>query len=1158
MVLFFFLSTNILWGSPVSHAAAASLLNDRAADIIGAAPLNSGGWPNLKLSGAGQIVGIADSGLDKGSTSDIHPDLASLPGKMPKVVMLKSYSGRETADDPSGHGTHMAATIAGSGAASDGKYQGIAPGASLYFQALLNADGVLNIPENINTLFQPAYEAGVRVHVNGWGTEGSIYGNRTAQIDAFVYKHPDFLPVFGAGNAGSREGSLTMEANSKNALVIGSSQVSRPAFSPEASRTDQIADSSSRGPAADGRAKPDLLAPGSLIISACSSLVKSNFEGNPLYTRMGGSSMASAVTGGSIALVREYLNSRLKLSQPSAALIKALLINGSRLHSGNQAVQGFGILDLYGTVLALQEGMFKMEDYAEIAADASQEYILKVTDTTKPVRVTLAWTDPPASAGSSTVLVNDLDLQVKAPDGTTYNGNALLNNNGADHVNNVEQIYISEPERGEYRIMVKAAGLNPQYPTQTYALVYGQNLSASVITDIKGNQLHLLNGSILSADSSKIVTWGSKAEILVGSQVYQGTKATYIFAERWENSGIKPLTTPQGKMLVEMNTQNREGGFYIDSRWLTEREGKIQFNGKDVDFAALPDGIKVEATLNPVWQTLWEVKTRGQKVSGYIARIDGEKNNLYLLDEAEPYILTDQTALSYHANEMLDSSIEALPFGYVENTRLCDLLPGLKVELLVDPKSREVLYINAEKQIVVTQISSIDTEKGTIRAATGKSYRLFPGVEIYRDYSPARLEELEPGDWLVGMLLDEDDDELLEVKALSSLSWGRVIFASSKLNTLYILDQKNQFQRYDLSGEVEVYRGGTAIDKASLVPGEWVRVLTQPNTNVALRIDVAEIAEESGRVFAAYYPENRIMRLADGSSYTCPESTLFVRSGYNISPLDILPGETVRITALEVPSPAESYLARVDVVKNPAAAEPNLQFNAYGLNGALIIQGTTSAQRLSLYRQDGSRQVIKVREDGSFSQVFPLLEGEETLRVIALDSATGGVAIQDSVVIAYPVQADIPEFPDIFYHPARTEIEALKAAGIVHGYEDGYFRPDQAITRLEFFTMLGNAWDEKTAPLKNIEKFSDFSLIPWWGLNIVSSASEEGWITGYPDGSFRPNEYLTPSQLNVILKQLQLPEEADLHIYPDNSDYFITRAQAAQVVYKLYRLKEGH
>jgi subtilisin family serine protease len=114
-----------------------SLLNDRAGAITGAAAVNAPGFvvPG-GLTGAGQIVALADSGLDTGDINDLHPDLQSTPGQMPKVVMLKSWAGRAIPDDPDGHGTHMAASIAGTGAASGGKFRGVAPGASIYFQGL--------------------------------------------------------------------------------------------------------------------------------------------------------------------------------------------------------------------------------------------------------------------------------------------------------------------------------------------------------------------------------------------------------------------------------------------------------------------------------------------------------------------------------------------------------------------------------------------------------------------------------------------------------------------------------------------------------------------------------------------------------------------------------------------------------------------------------------------------------------------------------------------------------------------------------------------------------------------------------------------------------------------------------------------------------------
>jgi subtilisin family serine protease len=123
---------------------APQFLNDRAAGIIGAEPLAAPGFASMDgLTGANQVVGLADSGLGKGEGDDLPEDLKSKPGQKPKVIMLKSIAGRPRPDDPVGHGTHMAATIAGTGLASEGKFTGLAPEASLYFQGILNKKGKL-------------------------------------------------------------------------------------------------------------------------------------------------------------------------------------------------------------------------------------------------------------------------------------------------------------------------------------------------------------------------------------------------------------------------------------------------------------------------------------------------------------------------------------------------------------------------------------------------------------------------------------------------------------------------------------------------------------------------------------------------------------------------------------------------------------------------------------------------------------------------------------------------------------------------------------------------------------------------------------------------------------------------------------------------------
>ncbi|MGB9803633.1 S8 family serine peptidase, partial [Desulfofundulus sp.] len=313
----------------VEPYASPRFLNDRAAGIVGAAPLKAPGFvvPG-GLNGAGQVVALADSGLGTGDLENPHPDLKDVPGQKPKVIMLKSWSGRAKADDPVGHGTHMAATIAGTGAASGGQFAGLAPGASLYFEGILDKNGEIDPPADLAALFRPAYAAAARIHVDGWGSPVNAYLSSAARIDAFVRQNPDFLVVVGAGNGGPGAGTITAEANSKNALVVGASESVRPSFGPASDNAGEVASFSSRGPARDGRIRHDLVAPGTGIISARSPLVKGNFQANPQYTRLQGTSMAAAVAGGAAALLRQYFQQQ-GVKSPSAALLKAALINGA-------------------------------------------------------------------------------------------------------------------------------------------------------------------------------------------------------------------------------------------------------------------------------------------------------------------------------------------------------------------------------------------------------------------------------------------------------------------------------------------------------------------------------------------------------------------------------------------------------------------------------------------------------------------------------------------------------------------------------------------------------------------------------------------------------------------------------------------------------------
>ena len=446
----------------VSAAGVPRLLHDIARPLIG---IDTGvtNRPG-NLTGWGEIVGIADTGLDEG-----HPDFA---GRIKRIVPR----GRPgDGSDPNGHGTHVAGTIAGDGAASAGLLAGVAPRAEIFFQSLMDDNGELGgLPPDIGDLFQEAYDADVRVHNNSWGIFlNARYSGPSLQVDGFVEKHPDFLPVIAAGNDGSclpglNAGgsglvdfpSMAVPATAKNALVVGASRSSRTKLGyssmtygqtwPENFTAPPIADAnvsgdptglaafSARGPTDDLRIKPDVVAPGTDIASTKSADAPlRNFWGaypnNDRYALMGGTSMACPMVTGLAVLVRQYYR-QTRGHSPTAALLRATVINGTERLGGADAVanpigdpnyhQGFGRVNFARTVPTGQPGFeLSFIDAYDAAPEIKQsgDMVAFEIDVTAEgaLRLCLAWTDPPGRA-----LQNALFMTVETPAGDLLVSNA--------------------------------------------------------------------------------------------------------------------------------------------------------------------------------------------------------------------------------------------------------------------------------------------------------------------------------------------------------------------------------------------------------------------------------------------------------------------------------------------------------------------------------------------------------------------------------------------------------------------------------------------------------------------------------------------------------------------------------------------------------------
>lgn len=507
--------------------------NDIAPRLMGATrTLSANG---LGLDGAGETIGVCDTGIDTGDPATLHADFRG------RLAWVRSYpigdSFRPYIDNPggddgpadldSGHGTHVAGSVLGDGTESlglsglEGPIRGLAHQARLVFQAVeqemkwknpayyqeIGRFLLAGIPDDLGTLFGDAYDHEVRIHSNSWGGgDPGEYDDQCAQLDRFVWEHPDFCVLVAAGNDGTDQDgdgrinpmSVTSPATAKNCICIGACENERPRFNserygdwwssdypvapyhtdPMADDPDQVVAFSSRGPTKDGRVRPDLVAPGTFVLSTRSSMIAPNnnawaaLASSRKYFHMGGTSMATPLAAGAAALVRQFLRRDQDIASPSAALIKAVLIAGARRLPGIAAAgtqlddeQGFGRVDLDASLAPPAPARALYLDLTTgLATGEVWSRELEVTSSDVPLRVVMVYSDYPGER-----LVNNLNLILIGPDGRRHVGNG--GGDGAltmDSTNNMELVQIPVPQPGTWRIEVVAS--NVPRPTQPFAM----------------------------------------------------------------------------------------------------------------------------------------------------------------------------------------------------------------------------------------------------------------------------------------------------------------------------------------------------------------------------------------------------------------------------------------------------------------------------------------------------------------------------------------------------------------------------------------------------------------------------------------------------------------------------------------------------------------
>ena len=413
------------------------------------------------------------------------------------------------------------------------------------------------LPSNLGTMYQQAYDAGARIHSNSWGAAlAGDYTVDSANTDSFIWSHRDMVITFSAGNEGTDANSngvvdndsIGSPATAKNVITVGASENQRADNYPcdtsltytsadayqsgqtcnsmggnqasflgtygqrwgadfpanpiasdlSAGNAEQMAGFSSRGPTDDTRIKPDVVAPGTWILSGFSQLYQQGY-GDPVnpqngvnqwdgwgmpyngeYKYMGGTSMSNPIAAGGATVIKDYYNKAHSINA-TAALVKATIINSAVdiLDENNDGVndndfpipnvhEGWGRVNLDGatdgTIQFVDEG-------AGLSTGGNANF--QVTSTGGPLKVTVVWTDFASTDTATVNLVNDLDVTVSGPSGTfrgnVFSGGWSATGGSADRRNNVENVYIQNAVAGTYTITIN--GFNVPNGPQTFALV---------------------------------------------------------------------------------------------------------------------------------------------------------------------------------------------------------------------------------------------------------------------------------------------------------------------------------------------------------------------------------------------------------------------------------------------------------------------------------------------------------------------------------------------------------------------------------------------------------------------------------------------------------------------------------------------------------------
>ena len=446
--------------------------------------LHNGGALGLNLEGQNMIIGIWDEGVARVTHYDFRESASSTTSRV--------TTPDQTGTNYNSHGTHVAGTMVGRGHQSNAK--GMAPQAELVSYDWINDYVEVLNQASFGGLLISNQSYGIPVRDPQTNQQNApswmmgCYNSDAADWDDLAYDAPYYLQVLSAGNDGESTytggmlagfDKLTAEKNGKNNLVVANAN--NPfALSSGAIISLAINPSSSQGPSDDGRIKPDIAGDGTDVYSAESG-------NDSAYGIKTGTSMSSPNVAGSLLLLQQYYN-ELNSQFMRSATLKGLVCHtatddGTRI--GPDPILGWGLLNSKFAAETIFNASTGNAHISERTLSNGATYTTTVEVTSgEPLSATLCWTDPSGTPrdgqlnSPTPALINDLDLRITAPNGsTTYfpwkldlndiSGSAITGDNLVD---NVEKIDIDNPTSGIYTLTVTHKGALTN-GTQNFSLI---------------------------------------------------------------------------------------------------------------------------------------------------------------------------------------------------------------------------------------------------------------------------------------------------------------------------------------------------------------------------------------------------------------------------------------------------------------------------------------------------------------------------------------------------------------------------------------------------------------------------------------------------------------------------------------------------------------